>query len=69
MLVAAQFWNPLLVREAGRFKEWIDCSDHYRLSWQRNLRRLRANGLAFGEVQLPAYLIDQPRGGRLAVSS
>jgi hypothetical protein len=64
MFVAAQLWSPMLVHEDGKLTHWFICFDNYELWWTRNLNRLTAKGLKFGDIPWPKCLTDQPVGNR-----
>jgi hypothetical protein len=64
MYVAAFMWSPFLVREKGKPREWYLFFDSYELAWKRNLDRLTAKGLKFGNVPWPSCLTYQPLGNR-----
>lgn len=64
LLIVAYLWGPLLVREENEPVSITNCMDGYRDWWQRNLVRLQAEGLTFGDEPWPAWLIDQSSGSR-----
>lgn len=67
MFVCAHLWSPLLVRDGRRITHHIDCTQSYRLWWERNLERLVAKGMQFGKQTWPDYLTTgRPGGGSFA---
>lgn len=64
LLIVAYLWTPLLVREERAPVSITNCMDGYRDWWQRNLVRMQAEGLTFGEQLWPEWLTDQSPGSK-----
>jgi hypothetical protein len=64
LLLMAYLWSPLLVRKKGEPVSIMDCAGGYRDWWKRNLVRMQAEGLRFGDEPWPAWLTDQPSGSK-----
>jgi hypothetical protein len=57
LLVAAHLWGPLLAQREDGTRTLTDCAESYVVWWKRNLQRLTASGVEFGDFRWPECLI------------